>query len=136
MASKSFIARVKMSEVIRDIVNRLVDGLHDMAQDIGELSVVTTTGEIITKEVNRPNEEGMKTIYDIEETGVSAKTLIQIDGDIIVRVPVKDVDGNPLEIDERMLKLHEDNVKIAMENWRTVITTTVSVIKELREFIV
>jgi len=125
-----------MSEVIRDIVNRLVDGLHDMAQDIGELSVVTTTGEIITKEVNRPNEEGMKTIYDIEETGVSAKTLIQIDGDIIVRVPVKDVDGNPLEIDERMLKLHEDNVKIAMENWRTVITTTVSVIKELREFIV
>ena len=125
-----------MSEVIRDIVNRLVDGLHDMAQDIGELSVVTTTGKIITKEVNRPNEEGMKTIYDIEETGVSAKTLIQIDGDIIVRVPVKDVDGNPLEIDERMLKLHEDNVKIAMENWRTVITTTVSVIKELREFIV
>ena len=125
-----------MSQVIRDIVDRLVDGLHDMAKDIGELSVVTTTGEIVTKEVNRPNEEGMKTIYDIEETGVSAKTLIQIDGDIIVRVPVKDVDGNPVEIDERMLKLHEENVKIAMENWRTVITTTVSVVKELREFIV
>ncbi|MBD3205507.1 hypothetical protein GF319_04065 [Candidatus Bathyarchaeota archaeon] len=124
-----------MSEVIKDIVNKLVAGLHDMAQDIGELSVVTTTGQIITKEVNRANEEGMKTVYDIEETGVSAKTLIQIDGDIIVRVPVKDIDGNPVEIDERMLKLHEENVKIAMENWRTVITTTVSVVKELREFI-
>lgn len=124
-----------MSEVIKDIVSKLVAGLHDMAQDIGELSVVTTTGQIITKEVNRANEEGMKTVYDIEETGVSAKTLIQIDGDIIVRVPVKDIDGNPVEIDERMLKLHEENVKIAMENWRTVITTTVSVVKELREFI-
>lgn len=124
-----------MSEVIKDIVNKLVAGLYDMAQDIGELSVVTTTGQIITKEVNRANEEGMKTVYDIEETGVSAKTLIQIDGDIIVRVPVKDIDGNPVEIDERMLKLHEENVKIAMENWRTVITTTVSVVKELREFI-
>jgi hypothetical protein len=124
-----------LSEVIKDIVNKLVAGLHDMAQDIGELSVVTTTGQIITKEVNRANEEGMKTVYDIEETGVSAKTLIQIDGDIIVRVPVKDIDGNPVEIDERMLKLHEENVKIAMENWRTVITTTVSVVKELREFI-
>jgi len=43
---------------------------------------------------------------------------------------------NPSRIDERMLQLHEENVRMAMENWKTIITTLVSVVKDLQDLII
>ena len=83
---------------------------------MSDLSIVTTTGSVTTIEVKRNVKGVKKQVFDIEETGISAKTVIQIDGDIIVKIPVRDGEGNRLEIDERMLKLHEENVRWP---WRT-----------------
>lgn len=52
-----------------------------------------------------------------------------------VKIPVKDSNGEQIEIDERMLKLHEENVQMAMENWRTIISTLVTVVKDLQDMI-
>ena len=118
-------------------VKKIGKVLEDMATDLSELSVVTTTGSVKTIRIeDKKTEEGYKDVFDIQETGISAKTVIQIDGDIIVKIPVKNAEGEPIEIDERMLQLHEENVQMAMENWQTVITTLVSVVKELQDLII
>ena len=118
-------------------VKKIGKVLEEMATDLSELSVVTTTGSVKTIRIeDKKTEEGYKDVFDIEETGISAKTVIQIDGDIIVKIPVRNEEGEPIEIDERMLDLHEENVQMAMENWKTVITTLVSVVKELQDVIV
>lgn len=121
--------------VLSGVVKKVGSVLEDMATDLYELSVVTTTGSISTIEIDDRRTGGKKQVYDIEETGICAKTVIQIDGDIIVKIPVKDPEGNHIEIDERMLELHEENVKMAMENWKTVIATLVSVVKDLQALV-
>ena len=121
--------------VLNNVVNKIGKVLDEMATDLSELSVVTTTGSVTTIEKTDLVNGGTKQVFDVKEEGISAKTVIQIDGDIIVKIPVRDGDGNQIEIDERMLKLHEENVKIAMENWQTIISTLVSVVKDLQDIL-
>ena len=123
--------RAEVAKSLGEFGKKLATKLEEIAKDIGTLTVITTTGQIkkITKESTGDD------IYDITETGISAKTIIEMDGDIILKIPVKDADGEDQVIDERMLSLHEGNVKLAMDNWKTFITTLVSVSKELMEFI-
>lgn len=118
------------------VVGKIAKVLDDMATDLYELSVVTTTGSVTTIEIEDKKNGGRRQVFDVEETGISAKTVIQIDGDIIVKIPVKDSEGNAVEIDERMLILHEENVQMAMENWRTIVSTLVSVIKDLQDVVI
>ena len=118
------------------IVKKVGKVLDDMATDLYELSVVTTTGSVKTIEIDEKKDGTKRQVFDIEETGISAKTVIQIDGDIIVKIPVRNSEGEPIEIDERMLQLHEENVRMAMENWKTIITTLVSVVKDLQDLII
>lgn len=124
-----------MLSVLNNVVNKIGKVLDEMATDLSELSVVTTTGSVTTIEKTDLVNGGTKQVFDVKEEGISAKTVIQIDGDIIVKIPVRDGDGNQIEIDERMLKLHEENVKIAMENWQTIISTLVSVVKDLQDIL-
>ena len=118
------------------VVKKVSKVLDDMATDLYELSVVTTTGSVTTIEIDDKKDGTKKQVFDVQETGISAKTVIQIDGDIIVKIPVKNSEGEAIEIDERMLQLHEENVQMAMENWKTIITTLVSVVKDLQDFII
>ena len=117
------------------VVKKVGKVLDDMATDLYELSVVTTTGSVTTIEIEDKKDGTTKQVFDVQETGISAKTVIQIDGDIIVKIPVRNSEGEAIEIDERMLQLHEENVMMAMENWKTIITTLVSVVKDLQDFL-
>ena len=118
------------------VVKKVGKVLDDMATDLYELSVVTTTGSVTTIEIEDKKDGTKRQVFDVEETGISAKTVIQIDGDIIVKIPVKNSEGEPIEIDERMIQLHEENVRMAMENCKTIITTLVSVVKDLQDFLI
>jgi len=123
--------RAEVAKSLGEFGKKLATKLEEIAKDIGTLTVITTTGQI--KKITKVSTG--EDIYDITETGISAKTIIEMDGDIILKIPVKDADGEDQVIDERILSLHEGNVKLAMDNWKTFITTLVSVSKELMEFI-
>lgn len=123
--------RAEVAKSLGEFGKKLATKLEEIAKDIGTLTVITTTGQI--KKISK--ESTGEDIYDIIETGVSAKTIIEMDGDIILKIPVEDAEGGDIVIDERILSLHEGNVKLAMDNWKTFITTLVSVSKELMEFI-
>ena len=118
-------------DVFGEFGKKLVEVFKNVSEDLGTLTVVTTTGSVKTIEKKSTGAE----VYDIKEEGIAAKTIIEIDGDIIVKLPVKDQAGNALELDERILQIHEENVAMAIENWRTFITTLVEIASDLKDLL-
>lgn len=118
-------------DVFSDFSQKLADVFKNVSEDLGTLTVVTTTGSVTTTE---KKSKGIQ-VYDITETGICAKTVIEIDGDIIVKLPVEDADGNKVELNEKILEIHEENVAMAMENWRTFITTLVEIAGDLKDLL-
>ena len=116
--------------IFGDLAEKLVEIIKNVIVDLGTLEIITTTGQVIKIQKKSTGAE----VYDIEETGIAAKTIIEIDGDIIVKLPVTDTGGGPVEIDERILQVHNENVAMAMENWRTFITTLLNIAKDLKDY--
>jgi hypothetical protein len=125
------LSEYNVRDVFGEFGKKLVEVFEAVSEDLGTLTVVTTTGSVTTIEKKSTGAE----VYDIKEEGIAAKTIIEIDGDIIVKLPVKDQAGNALELDERILQIHEENVAMAMENWRTFITTLVEIASDLKDLL-
>jgi hypothetical protein len=125
------LSEFNVRDVFGEFGKKLVEVFKNVSEDLGTLTVVTTTGSVKTIEKKSTGAE----VYDIKEEGIAAKTIIEIDGDIIVKLPVKDQEGNALELDERILQIHEENVAMAMENWRTFITTLVEIASDLKDLL-
>lgn len=135
--------------ILHRFANAVVNELRKAAEDLYRLEVITATGTVTRKEkteytttyTRTPEGETEETveevieIYDIKETSIAAKTIIELDGDIIMRVPTTTVDGTSVEVDERLLELHQENVSLATENWRTLITTLVEISTKLLDLI-
>jgi len=125
------LSEFNVSEIFGEFGKKLVEIFKAVSEDLGTLTVVTTTGSVEQIEKTSTGDK----IYNIKEEGIAAKTIIEIDGDIIVRIPVMDQAGNALELNERILEIHEENVAMAMENWRTFITTLVEIAGDLKELL-
>ena len=120
-----------VKEIFGEFGRKLVEVFKAVSEDLGTLTVVTTIGSVTKIEKKSTGAE----VYDIKEEGIAAKTIIEIDGDIIVKLPVMDTEGNAVELNERILEVHEENVAMAMENWRTFITTLVEIAGDLKELL-
>jgi len=125
------LSEFNLREVFGEFGEKLVEVFKAVSEDLGTLTVVTTTGSVTTTVKKSTGAE----IYDIKEEGIAAKTIIEIDGDIIVKLPVVDQEGNAVELNERILEVHEENVAMAMENWRTFITTLVEIAGDLKDLL-
>jgi len=120
---------VYMSEKdsLRNFAKSLADELAKVVKDVTTLTVVTVKG--VNEEVKKKSTG--ETIYVIRETGVVAKTIIELDGDIILQVPVKSAGGEDSTLDERLLELHKANVELALENWRMFMMTLIEIAGKL-----
>jgi hypothetical protein len=125
------LSEFNVRDIFAEFGKKLVEVFKEVSEDLGTLTVVTTTGSVTTTEKKSTGAE----VYDIKEEGIAAKTIIEIDGDIIVKLPVVDQEGNAVELNERILEIHEENVAMAMENWRTFITTLVDIAGDLKELL-
>jgi hypothetical protein len=125
------LSELNVRDIFGEFGKKLVEVFKEVSEDLGTLTVVTTTGSVTTTEKKSTGAE----VYDIKEEGIAAKTIIEIDGDIIVKLPVVDQEGNAVELNERILEIHEENVAMAMENWRTFITTLVDIAGDLKELL-
>jgi hypothetical protein len=100
------LSEFNVRDVFAEFGEKLVEVFKAVSEDLGTLTVVTTTVKKST---------GVE-VYDVKEEGIAAKTIIEIDSDIIVKLPVEDQEGNAVELNERILEIHEENVAIG---WRT-----------------
>jgi len=121
---------VDKNSIFGDLAKKLAEIIANVIKDLGTLEIITTTGKVIKIQKKSTGAD----VFDIEETGIAAKTIIEIDGDIIVKLPVKDTEGGLVEIDEKILQIHDENVAMAMENWRTFITTLLNIAKDLKDY--
>ena len=112
---------------LRNFAKSLADELAKVVKDVTTLTVVTVKG--VNEEVKKKSTG--ETIYVIKETGVVAKTIIELDGDIIFQVPVESIGGEDSALDERLLELHKANVELALENWRIFMTTLIEIVNKL-----
>jgi hypothetical protein len=78
------LSEFNVRDVFSEFGKKLVEVFKAVSEDLGTLTVVTTTGSVMTIEKKSTGAE----IYDIKEEGIAAKTIIEIDGDIIVKLPV------------------------------------------------
>jgi hypothetical protein len=125
------LSEFNVRDIFSEFGKKLVEVFKAVSEDLGTLTVVTTTGKVEKIEKKSTGAD----IYDIKEEGIAAKTIIEIDGDIIVKLPVVDQEGNAVELNERILEIHEENVAMAMENWRTFITTLVEIAGDLKDLL-
>jgi hypothetical protein len=125
------LSEFNVRDIFSEFGKKLVEVFKAVSEDLGTLTVVTTTGKVEKIEKKSTGAE----VYDIKEEGIAAKTIIEIDGDIIVKLPVVDQEGNAVELNERILEIHEENVAMAMENWRTFITTLVEIAGDLKDLL-
>jgi len=125
------LSEFNVRDVFGEFGKKLIEVFKAVSEDLGTLTVVTTTGSVTTTVKKSTGAE----VYDIKEEGIAAKTIIEIDGDIIVKLPVVDQAGNAVELNERILQIHEENVAMAMENWRTFITTLVDIASDLKDLL-
>ena len=112
---------------LKSFAKSLADEIAKVAKDVTTLTVVTVKG--VNEEVKKQSTG--ETIYVIKETGVVAKTIIELDGDIILQVPVKSAGGEYSTLDEKLLELHKANVELALENWRAFMTTLIEIANKL-----
>jgi hypothetical protein len=114
-----------MSELISSLAESIKNLLTEAITDLAKLEVHTVLG------VSEPDPDSPEH-FRMKETKALAYTKIDLDGDLVLRLPMEVESG---EIDERLLKIHDANVKIAMENWRTFLETLVGIAKELAKLI-
>ena len=112
---------------LKSFARSLADEIAKVAKDVTTLTVVTVKG--VNEEVKKKSTG--ETIYVIKETGVVAKTIIELDGDIIFQVPVESTEGEDSTLDEKLLELHKANVELALENWRAFMTTLIEIANKL-----
>ena len=112
---------------LKSFAKSLADEIAKVAKDVTTLTVVTVKG--VNEEVKKQSTG--ETIYVIKETGVVAKTIIELDGDIIFQVPAESIGGEDSALDERLLELHKANVELALENWRVFMSTLIEITNKL-----
>jgi hypothetical protein len=85
-------------------------------EDVQTMDVVTATGNLKVKVDSTKGGSIIDQLPSAEgELTIRARTTIQIDGDTLSILPEKSSEIGP-QVDEQMLKIHKDNVDMAMKN--------------------
>lgn len=94
--------------------------LQTQFEDITNIEVITAVAEDITPPQGQiTNMEELKKVT-VKNIAYYARTTMQLDGDIYTLLP----SGTDPQIRDQVLKIHEENVKTAVENWNNLARVT------------
>jgi len=127
-----------LKSLLERIGNEIYKKLSNVLEDITTLQVITVTGKEHVIRVKEKKDINGKTFVarrwtEITDENVIAKTIIEIDGDIVLKLPTDENDK--VHINREIMELHEKNVKIAVENWRAFLSGIMEVCEGLIKFI-
>ncbi len=69
-------------------------------------------------------------IKSVGEISVLARTKIELDGDIAVLLPLQ---NNEVKINNEIMDIHRENVKVAIDNWNNFMKTTLEAAKTIAD---
>jgi hypothetical protein len=86
-------------------------------EDVQSMDIITATGDLKAKIDPSKGGDIIEQLQSAIEGGlvIRARTIIQIDGDVLNIVPEKKLEQGP-QIDEDLLKIHKENVDVAIKN--------------------
>ena len=95
------------------------DNLKTAFQDVTNIDVVT----VVAEDVAPPDK--ISRIEDLDNVTIGnmkyyARTTMQLDGDIYSILPASTPSGSDPQIREQVLRLHEQNVRTAIQNWNNL----------------
>ena len=98
---------------------RIKDTLKTAFQDITNIDVVT----VVAEDVAPPDK--ISKVEDLDNVTIRSiryytRTTMQLDGDIYSILPAATPTGTDPQIREQVLRLHEQNVKTAIQNWNNL----------------
>jgi hypothetical protein len=97
-------------------------------EDITYLEVLTTGADTSKLRLTKEKPEIDDALMDLGEVSILARTRIELDGDIAVLLPLK---GSTEEasINNEIMDVHRENVKVALENWRGFMNAAIEAAK-------
>ena len=106
--------------------------IRKFIEDRASLEVITARGDITIDFKEMKKEENMLTFIKRLEVKdgkiqVLARTRIELDGDILSILPSKNT-GSSFELDEKVLKIHNDTVSAGIERWENYMNSILHII--------
>lgn len=96
-----------------DLENAIKDAAMTVTKYIGDIATLTVQTRYVT--IPAAGEEGAAGIdVDFDKAKPIARTVIKLDGDCDIVVPLRQAPGGP-EVDTALFDLHQSNVKTAID---------------------
>lgn len=99
-------------------------------EDLTYLEVLTTGADTSKLRLTDEHPEIDDALKASGEMTILARTRIELDGDITVLLPLKN-NAEDTSINNEVLDIHKENVKMAIENWHSFLNTAIEAAKTI-----
>jgi hypothetical protein len=98
-------------------------------EDITYVEVLTTGTDSSKLKLTEDNPEIDDALKVSGELSILARTRIELDGDIVVLLPLQNEVQQQASVNDEILNIHRENVKMAIENWHNFLNTAIEAAK-------
>lgn len=113
---------------------KFLSSIGSMLNDLTYIDVITLIGDPKETTWDYQSQDVREEIKKMKNVHVLARTVIELDGDIISIVP-----GNPetgtFNGDTASLDYHKENVQVAIQNWNVFVNTMISTTRMVLELV-
>ena len=101
--------------------------LTDQLKDLTYVEVITAKGSPGVKIEDR--DDVLDALKNVE---ILARTKIELDGDIVMVLPMTKINGED-KIDQEIMTVHKENVDVAVQNWKSFMDTILNAVSLIAE---
>ena len=112
----------------RGLLDDIFAKITDQLKDLSYVEVITASGSPEVK-IDSGKENILDAITPLE---ILARTKIELDGDIVVILPTSKINGE-LKINQEIMKIHKENVEVAVQNWKSFMDTILNAVSLIAE---
>jgi hypothetical protein len=107
-------------------LQKLWKSVTSQLEDLSYISVTTCSGDTYAN-IDPTQDNVLQALKD-SKVQILARTIYELDADIIKIIPMSQTDGKPT-IDQEILKLHKESEQMAVANWNQFVITVMKVIE-------
>ena len=107
----------------RGLLDNIFAKITDQLKDLSYVEVITAKGSPDVK-IDTEKENVIDALKTVE---ILARTKIELDGDIVMVLPMTKINGAD-KINEEIMKVHKENVEVAVQNWKSFMETILNAV--------
>ena len=107
--------------------DNLIDNLKEQLEDLYYVQVITTSKIVDPK----AGDDSKDFAANLASEDILARTIIELDGDIIAQLPGTKTKNGKFVVDEEILKVHQETVTVAVQNWNNLLNMMIQALETL-----